>query len=203
LAAARTGFELGIPFNELNRVLDLGFKPLPWGDRGYLGANLRELGAMSNSSGACAGKGEIDPGKESDGRVSPAVRAVELLRAAEEREAQEPEPPLDPLAARKLRRFFFEQRGRVLAALQSADLAALQVGKLLDVQAEQEQLRAWLAPVLGGEGSAEAMPDLERAQALLATHFAALEGQIIEALAASETREQISARVRALYNQQT
>ncbi|HLH54555.1 MAG TPA: phage portal protein [Verrucomicrobiae bacterium] len=40
LTAAKTGFEMGIPFNELNRVLDLGFKPLPWGDAGYLGANL-------------------------------------------------------------------------------------------------------------------------------------------------------------------
>ncbi len=41
LAAARTGFDMGVPFNELNRVLDLGFKPLPWGNRGYLPANLR------------------------------------------------------------------------------------------------------------------------------------------------------------------
>jgi HK97 family phage portal protein len=36
LAAARTGFEMGIPFNELNRALDLGFRPQPWGDRGYV-----------------------------------------------------------------------------------------------------------------------------------------------------------------------
>ena len=40
LAAAKTGFDMGVPFNELNRVLDLGFKPLPWGDTGYLPANL-------------------------------------------------------------------------------------------------------------------------------------------------------------------
>ncbi len=37
LAAARAGFEMGVPFNELNRVLDLGFKPFPWGDKGYIG----------------------------------------------------------------------------------------------------------------------------------------------------------------------
>jgi phage portal protein BeeE len=36
LAAARTGFEMGIPFNELNRAFDLGFKPLPWGDQGHI-----------------------------------------------------------------------------------------------------------------------------------------------------------------------
>jgi HK97 family phage portal protein len=36
LSAARAGFEMGIPFNELNRAFDLGFKPLPWGDKGYV-----------------------------------------------------------------------------------------------------------------------------------------------------------------------
>jgi phage portal protein BeeE len=43
LAAARAGFEMGVPFNELNRVLDLGFKPLPWGDRGYLPSSNQEI----------------------------------------------------------------------------------------------------------------------------------------------------------------
>jgi hypothetical protein len=36
LAAARTGFDMGIPFNELNRAFDLGFKELPWGDQGHI-----------------------------------------------------------------------------------------------------------------------------------------------------------------------
>lgn len=44
LAAARAGFEMGVPFNELNRVLDLGFKPLPWGDRGYVTSRMKEVG---------------------------------------------------------------------------------------------------------------------------------------------------------------
>jgi HK97 family phage portal protein len=45
LEAARAAFEMGIPFNELNRVLDLGFKPLPWGDLGYVSAQLRPVHA--------------------------------------------------------------------------------------------------------------------------------------------------------------
>src|SRR5205823_14860964 len=44
LASAKTGFDMGIPFNELNRVFDLGFKSLPWGDTGYLPTKLREVG---------------------------------------------------------------------------------------------------------------------------------------------------------------
>jgi hypothetical protein len=47
LAAARAGFDMRVPFNELNRVFALGFKPLPWEDKGYVsttmqGAELRE-----------------------------------------------------------------------------------------------------------------------------------------------------------------
>jgi phage portal protein BeeE len=41
LQIAKLGFEMGIPFNELNRVMDLGYKKLPWGDTGYLPANLQ------------------------------------------------------------------------------------------------------------------------------------------------------------------
>ena len=33
-----------IPFNELNRVLDLGFKPLPWGGAGFVPSSLQKLG---------------------------------------------------------------------------------------------------------------------------------------------------------------
>jgi HK97 family phage portal protein len=50
LAAAKTGFDMGIPFNELNRVLDLGFKPLPWGNTGYLPSNYQPLDSSSFSS---------------------------------------------------------------------------------------------------------------------------------------------------------
>jgi len=46
LAAAKAGFEMGIPLNELNRALDLGFKPLPWGDTGYLPAGLQPVGPV-------------------------------------------------------------------------------------------------------------------------------------------------------------
>src|SRR5207248_1366815 len=41
LLTAKTGFEMGVPFNELNRVFDLGFKRLPWGDIGYIASQLQ------------------------------------------------------------------------------------------------------------------------------------------------------------------
>ncbi len=50
LLAARTGFDMGIPFNELNRVLDLGFKHLPWGDNGYVAAGMQKVDAENSKS---------------------------------------------------------------------------------------------------------------------------------------------------------
>ncbi len=41
LAAARAGFDMGIPFNDLNRAFDLGFRPLPWGDQGYVPSSMK------------------------------------------------------------------------------------------------------------------------------------------------------------------
>jgi phage portal protein BeeE len=45
LASAKIGFDMGIPFNELNRIFDLGFKPLPWGDTGYLPSKYHSVTA--------------------------------------------------------------------------------------------------------------------------------------------------------------
>ena len=50
LAAAKVGFDMGVPFNELNRVFDLGFKALPWGNTGYLPTNVQEVGSVSPSA---------------------------------------------------------------------------------------------------------------------------------------------------------
>jgi len=50
LAAVKTGFDMGIPFNELNRIFDLGFKPLPWGNTGYLKSTLNPVGTTDKAS---------------------------------------------------------------------------------------------------------------------------------------------------------
>jgi HK97 family phage portal protein len=46
LAAAKVGFDMGIPFNELNRVFDLGFKTLPWGNTGYIHSSMQPAGNL-------------------------------------------------------------------------------------------------------------------------------------------------------------
>jgi hypothetical protein len=54
LAAAKTGFDMGIPLNELNRLLDLGIAPLPWGNTGYLPTTLHPAGALQDSTTAAS-----------------------------------------------------------------------------------------------------------------------------------------------------
>jgi hypothetical protein len=39
---------MGIPFNELNRAFDLGFKPMPNGNNSYLPTNLQPVGSLSD-----------------------------------------------------------------------------------------------------------------------------------------------------------
>jgi len=43
LASARAAFEMGLPLDELNRLLDLGIKPLPWADIPYIPAALQPV----------------------------------------------------------------------------------------------------------------------------------------------------------------
>jgi hypothetical protein len=52
LATAKIGFDMGIPFNELNRVLDLGFPPLPHGNTCYLPSTLQTAGRLSSEKAA-------------------------------------------------------------------------------------------------------------------------------------------------------
>ena len=69
LAAARAGFEMGIPFNELNRAFALGFKPLPWGDKGYVPTSMQPVGAKveSGTQKAEMGDGPHDRGPQTGG----------------------------------------------------------------------------------------------------------------------------------------
>ena len=50
MVTAAQAFGMGVPFNELNQVYDLGFESLPWGNKGYVASSLREVGSGSEKS---------------------------------------------------------------------------------------------------------------------------------------------------------
>ena len=57
LASARAAFEMGIPLNELNRLLDLGIKPFPWGDIPYVPSTLQPVTSTSPALQSFSGGG--------------------------------------------------------------------------------------------------------------------------------------------------
>ena len=89
LATAKLGFDMGIPLNELNRLLDLGITPLPWGNTGYLPATLRELGTHTlpiPNSQAKAAPPAINSSASAPG-------PAEKLQTSSEKASPPPQPP--------------------------------------------------------------------------------------------------------------
>jgi phage portal protein BeeE len=240
LAAARTGFDMGVPFNELNRVLDLGFKPLPWGDRGYIAARLQEVGGAQGSEirgqsselreqstirgpeSACA---PLFRNPQSALRIPKGGEGERGVRACTERSAASPDPlvraagllaevsqpqaaPRDAALVKKLTRFFFEQRGRVLANLVGAPGQTSQTSLtsptsptpplLFDLASENSHLAALVRPLLApAEHPQQCASALEQ---LNQTTLALLEEALGEGRAAGESPDQLAARVKAFYN---
>jgi HK97 family phage portal protein len=80
LAAARAGFDMGVPFNELNRAFDLGFKPLPWGDQGYVPTAMQPAGGGSPKAEGRGPKEGRNPKSEvANGRADVFTRLTAAL----------------------------------------------------------------------------------------------------------------------------
>ena len=207
LTAARTGFEMGVPFNELNRVLDLGFKPLAWGDRGYVGSKLQEVGnGAMKSADATAVPVRVVKSRTVDVQTEPVdavTRAEALLSGLRRDEVSE----VQRQSLSKLQRFNFEQRARVLAKLaeqldDSGGKRRLQPDLLLELEAENVLLAKRWQPALvpatqtNEEGISEAINALNKAR------LEQLRQAFADAFAAGESREQLFGRVKAIYNQE-
>jgi hypothetical protein len=250
LVAARTGFEMGVPFNELNRVLDLGFKSLPWGDRGYVGAKLQEVSTSKPSSkaghesvreitGASEPGGDSQPAKQISRHLSgmpeptkPGGRSDSCsvlfkidnpFERIENLLVQLCKPAPSRQLASKLRRFFFEQRGRALAQLPSwlgavkAAPSDQSIAPLLDLTKETLAFATQFHPAIVAE-FADALRQLQPqagAESLASeyiksrrTHLgqlnsstlAALNQTLHDGLAQKEGLEELARRVKAVFN---
>jgi phage portal protein BeeE len=235
LTAARVGFEMGVPFNELNRVLDLGFKALPWGERGYVPGKLKEVGAESPNSKQSPESKDHSPKLRA---IGDALEFFDALTPSSDISAPTLDSgrwTLDPAVRSrvkakigKLRRFLFEQRGRVLQALQQFDHlvagpAPAAIETLLDLKVENDTLLSRMAPLLiedaclrHGSGQEFVTPRPEEAPNAAASQWppdaarnlcsvnermlASLKGALSAALAQRECGRQLACRVRAIYN---
>jgi hypothetical protein len=164
MATARQAFAMGVPFNEINQVYDLGFESLPWGDKGYLAGNLSEVGDKQSHRKSTAEAAPL--------QGNPFLRLEQLLESSvpvisESGQKSKSFPDWYSASVKaksgKLSRFFFEQRGRALSSLEALCSGGVEnLGNLdgvLNLQIENELLRFHLKPLL--------MEDIKRMQPAL------------------------------------
>jgi HK97 family phage portal protein len=160
-------FGMGVPLNNINEILDLGLPgDLPHGDKAYLPFNLTEVGTKPKD-----GPKKPTNNEPKDPASKGIARILKML------EAGTPEPAIETPAPHqcgaqseayeasiagsiknkesKLRRYFFEQRGRVLANLNKltkvlADIEAKAFDDVFDEGAENADLLSKMKPLLGG-----------------------------------------------------
>jgi hypothetical protein len=113
LMSAMRAFNLGIPFNEINEAFGLGFRPLPWGGKGYMNRNLIEVGELSTVSRSV---GESVSRRTTNPELA-LTRMLELVEQTESSPLRSSRPSRDENSG-KLRRFTFEQRNRALEKLE-------------------------------------------------------------------------------------
>ena len=165
LDAAGKAFGMGVPLNDINQVYDLGFREFDWGDNGYLPFNLQVAGLAPDQE-----EPGVDPNEpnnpEEAAASNPLVRAERLfdallagpgqrlLTSAPTHQCAAPNGYEQSIAgsekakAGKLKKFFFEQRGRVLARLSKINLSLLTsaptkqkaIGDLWDESDEDKKL---------------------------------------------------------------
>jgi HK97 family phage portal protein len=117
LVSAEKAFAMGVPFNEINELFGLGFRPMPWGNKGFVNQNLVTLGetAVGVQALACP----LQPQPQNPELA--AARMLELIEGTRTSNAQLPTSNVESETQKqsgKLRRFLFEQRNRALAQLE-------------------------------------------------------------------------------------
>ncbi len=200
MATARSVFDMGVPFNELNRVLDLGFRRLPWGDRGYVASKLTEVGEDSPKSKAQSPKSEADGAVDLMWRLLEEVKP--LLTNSEELAGNETTPcPIDcdawdPRLRSKARRFLFEQRGRALARIGQCGPAL--PAEPLDQANEAAHVASINLPPETSDAEAKQFRELLLEQ--VRTIHGLLSASLAAGVAAHETSEHLAERIRSIYN---
>ncbi len=136
-------FGMGVSFNEINEVYDLGFSELPWGNVGYLPVNLIEAGTSQDPNQADpANPDKTDnPAEPIDAGFQRMIEALGVIAGGVTSNQSESKqaPEVHQCAASKeyaaaiagsikikkgrLSKFFIEQRGRVLAKLGEVEKA--------------------------------------------------------------------------------
>ncbi len=239
IASGTALFAMGVPLNTINEDLDLGLPDIDHGDVGYLPTGLLPVGTVRKPT-------QVDTGKPTDATTNSFNKALRILDTIKEAEvvaakethvckaAAEYEAAIQPsiLAKRsKIERLFFEQRGRVLEALQARYKAGIPTAQranddLFDVAAENNAVHRYLDPLLvmdlqfgGAQLSLEigepnfalapedALAYLSKRQSMISgineTTAAAIDATMMEGLTSGESLAQLSDRIKNVFTEAT
>lgn len=221
-------FGIGAAFNDVNEVYDLGFPEYDWGHKSFLPFSLQEVGGEVEAPEA----EDNTEDTEDSNPVDKLLKFVKGLKAI----APAPHVCAPPQGFEEaiagsvkqksvtLSRFFFEQRSRVLAALENYNKAVKGIESVFNADAENSFLLQKMNPLLrldlqfGGaqiytEVGNSDMFNLPPKEALAflakrakpikdinATTWDKLQGTLREGIEAGESTAELAARVRATYN---
>jgi hypothetical protein len=189
LVSAEKAFGMGVPFNEINELFALGFRALPWGDKGYVNKNVVEVGEAQP-----AGRGATGAPLQHQKATNPELAVGRMLQLVEGSSSQVAAVGNDRTPG-KLRRFLFEQRNRALAQLE-------QEFGFLHVRFQRGEE---IEPLLNGERENELLFErLGRADGPLVEENEQRLGELHEVvrkgLEADEDFAEIAARVKRVFN---
>jgi HK97 family phage portal protein len=195
--AASKFFAMGVPLNDINRAFDLGLPQYPWGATGYLPNNFQPIANATQSASKQESKKDegvfarmISLLETKDITTQPATNASPSSIVREEVST----PVRAKELKRKLSRFFFEQRSRVLAQLQITVpatglhvagldeehhhgvwkvLARTLAEEIFDIETETRELLNRLRSVIATQVGAHAVEHilLERTEALTEVNY--------------------------------
>lgn len=213
LDSAKKLFDMGVPFNEINKKLGLGFDEFNHGRVGYLPFNLVPANELSMSSGS-----QDEPEKS-------AVKSVEKATPQNEKILKQflrRHTKLESNFKNSLQRYFFEQRKEVLESINGKDAAPIEIRINWDEQDDKLIKRA--KPYLEGAtnegidlarrlaGDAQASEQLavsvrsflvgraEKIKNINRTMASQIRSQLDAGVEAGETLDQVSDRIRHVYN---
>jgi len=235
-ARVDTGVKLwaiGVPFNDINENLDLGFEPYPWHAVGYLPFSVARADDLGSES-------PKEPREDEDPEPDDEMSAEKLMRklyAAVPKPAHICAPsgskwlrsikPSIKAKEGRMRSFFRAQLGRVLDALEKTSPSSSKAyEELFNLANESSELLRRMKPLLIADlefGGAQLFAESglvdftlppHRATEFLAQRanrlsevnqatFEQIQSELVEAVANGETFEQRVARVKSVYKEAT
>lgn len=147
VTTAKTLFDMGFTANEINQKLGLGFDDKDWRDFWWIGFNLMPADQIIAGEGPAQNPNQDeDDDDDTKGAKPEEAPKMDILGWHTWKAFVARQAPAERLMDKKLSRFFFEQRGRLLGALN--DQNKRQGPDVLNWESEDAILKKYTRPIM-------------------------------------------------------